>query len=388
MAPIPRVITVDPQAAVSRLVRAAVDLFDQPVVQVDVPGSWEALDEIQRGGYQLVVTALHIDKHMKGFELALRVRQVSPSTAIVILAEPDALEELDEETRAESPFVYLRRPVDVAHFIQVVHAALRGQDVRAVSTPLAPIAPVALDELGPVPVLDPKATDVIVDTLMRDVGARTIVLSSRSGDTLLERGAVGTLDRNHLTQALLPMVRSTIAMGALVGGHIATLQYFDGDSYDVFVLSVGYHHFLSLIFDGQAGARQFGAVTRFGRRAAEDLKALLGSAAYKLEPPPLREPEPPVPAPPEVVEDVVEPVAVKAETWDADDVALAEPEPEPAAEPIGDFDVSILDGLAELDKQAADDLFDPDRLAEIASESRHGRGPLTYEEARELGIVP
>lgn len=388
MASIPRVITVDPQAAVSRLVRAAVDLFDHPVVQVDVPGSWEALDEIQRGGYNLVVTALHIDKHMKGFELALRVRQLSPSTAVIILAEPDALEELDDETRAESPFVYMRRPVDVNYFIQVVHAALHGQDVLKVSTPSTPLAPITLDELGPVPTLDPKATDVIVDTLMRDVGARTIVLSSRGGDTLLERGAVGTLDRSQLTQSLLPMVRTTIAMGNLVGGHIATLQYFDGDSYDVFVLSVGYHHFLSLIFDGQAGARQFGAVTRFGRRAAEDLKALLGSAAYKLEPPPLREPEPPEPEPEDVIEDVVEPIAVKAETWEADETPLPEPEPEPAAEPIGDFDVSILDGLAALDKQAADDLFDPERLAEIANESRRGRGPLTYEEARELGIVP
>ena len=370
------------------MVRAAVDLFDRPVVQVDVPGSWEALDEIQRGGYNLVVTALHVDKHMKGFELALRVSQLSPSTAVIILAEADALEELDDETTAESPFVYMRRPVDVGHFIQVVHAALHGEDVFKVSPPATHLAPITLDELGPVPTLDPKATDVIVDTLMRDVGARTIVLSNRGGDTLLERGAIGAIDRTQLTQALLPMVRTTIAMGSLVGGHIATLQYFDGDNFDVFVLSVGYHHFLSLIFDGQAGARQFGSVTRFGRRAAEDLKALLGSAAYKLEPPPLLEPEPPVAEPEETPEEVVEPIAVKAETWEADDTPLPEPEPEPAVEPIGNFDISIFDGLAALDNQAADDLFNPERLAEIANESRRGRGPLTYEEARELGIVP
>ena len=387
MTPIPRVITVDPQAAVSRMVRAAVDLFDRPVVQVDVPGSWEALDEIQRGGYNLVVTALHIDKHMNGFELALRVRQLSPATAVLILAEADALEELDEETRAESPFVYMRRPVDVIHFMQVIHAALHGQDVLKVTAPTARLAPVTLNELGPVPALDPRASEVIVDTLMRDVGARTIVLTSRAGDVLLERGAVGTLDRNQLAQALLPMVRTTIGMGDLVGGHIATLQLFDGDSYDVFVLSVGYHHFLSLIFDGLAGARQFGAVTRFGRRAAEDLKALLGSAAYKLEPPPpLLAPEPDdEPDAPPV--EIIEPMAVKAETWGADDT-LPEPELEASLEPIADFDMSILDGLIGLDNQAADDLFSPERLAEIASESRHGRGPLTYEEARELGIVP
>ena len=67
---------------------------------------------------------------------------------------------------------------------------------------------------------------------------------------------------------------------------------------------------------------------------------------------------------------------------------MPEPEPEAPLEPITDLDLSILDGLADLDSQAVDDLFDPDRLAEIASETRNGRGPLTYEEARDLGIVP
>ena len=36
----------------------------------------------------------------------------------------------------------------------------------------------------------------------------------------------------------------------------------------------------------------------------------------------------------------------------------------------------------------ADDLFDPDKLAEIANETRRERGPLSYDEARELGIIP
>jgi CheY-like chemotaxis protein len=391
MPSIPRIITVDPQAAVSRMVHAAVALFDRPVIQVDVPGSYEALDEIQRGGYALLVTALHIDKNMQGFELALRVRQLSPSTAVVIIAEADALEDLDDETRADSPFVYMRRPVDAAQFLAVVHAALQGLDVLNLPAPSdSDASPIfEMDALGPVPVLDSKASEVIIDTLLADVGARAVVLCSRTGQLLLERGVKGSLDRKQMAQALLPSVQSTIGMGELVGGHIATLQYFDGDSHDVFVLSVGYHHFLALIFDGQAGARQFGVVTRYGRRAAEDLKALLGSAAYTLE----RNPTPP-PQPVELLveaaAEIVEPVAVKAETWEPDEVTLpvAAPEPEPPAEPIADFDASFLDGLSQLDSQTADDLFDPERLAQIANEARKGRGPLTYEEARELGIVP
>lgn len=391
MASIPRIITVDPQADVSRLVRAAVALLDRPVVQVDVPGSWEALEEIERGGYSLVVTALHIDKQMQGFELALRIGQASPATEVVILAGVDDLEELDDETRAESPFVYLRRPVDPAHFVQVIQAALLGNDVRTVHLPAAPVAALPVDDFGPVPALDLKAAGRIIDALLTDVGARTIVLSSRGGDVLLERGASGGLDRTQLAQALLPNVRTTVGMSGLLNSAIATLQYFDAEQHDIFVLSVGYHYFLSLIFEGQAGSRQFGAVTRFGRRAAEDLKVLLGAAAHTLQAP-LRPTAPPEVAPPpgEAPVDVVEPAAVKAETWEPDvpEPVMPEPEPEAPLEPIADLDLSILDGLADLDSQAVDDLFDPDRLAEIASETRNGRGPLTYEEARDLGIVP
>jgi hypothetical protein len=170
------------------------------------------------------------------------------------------------------------------------------------------------------------------------------------------------------------------------------VQYFDGDLYDLFVLSVGFHHFLTVVFGGQSGSRQFGAVTRFGRRAAEDLKALLGASAYLLDtplpPPPAVLPEPVYEAPAEEL--VLEEPIARAEFWDEPEaIFVPEPEPEPVQlEAIEEFDPRILDGLRNLNADAADDLFDPERLAQIANENRRGRGPISYDEARELGIVP
>jgi DNA-binding NarL/FixJ family response regulator len=389
MASLPRVITVDPTWSVSRLVRAAIELLEGSIIQVDVPGSMEALEEVSRGGYHVLVTSLQIDRQMKGFELALRVRQSSPDTAVVILADEDD-QEIDEETRTSSPFIYLRRPVDVAQFVRVLTAALKGEDVfEAFMTPEAAAAPEAPD-LGLVPALDLKVGAVVIEKLLTDVGAMAIVLSSRAGEVLLERGAVGYIDRERLTHALLPSVRTMIAMGDLVGGHPAVLQFFDGEEYDVFVLSIGFHHFLSLVFDGQMGNRQFGAVTRFGRRAAEDLKALLGASAFLIQPsvPATEAPRRKTTraAEPEPEPEEVAPIALKAETWDE---TPAEPEPEAMQlEPISNFDPSIFDALGQLDSADADDFFNPEKLAEIANESRRGRGPISYDEARELGIVP
>src|SRR5215207_482814 len=114
--------------------------------------------------------------------------------------------------------------------------------------------------------------------------------------------------------------------------------------------------------------RQFGAVTRFGRRAAEDLKALLGASAFLIQPSapaaeaPRRKTTRAVEPEPEPEE--VAPTALKAETWDE---TPAEPEPqEMQLEPITSFDPSIFDALGQLDSADADDLFNPDKLAEIA----------------------
>ncbi len=386
---LPHVVTVDPTGALARIVRAAVELSGRSVIQIDVPRGSDALAEIQPSGVDLLVTALQLDEQsrggsaMHGIELAVSVKAKYPGAAVVVVGTADDPDELDPEYRATAPFVYLHRPLDGAHFLRVLAAALDGADVLTISQPTSRrVEPVT--HLGAIPALDMKVAARVVDSLLIDVGAMAIVVANRGGEVLLERGAVGYLDRELLTSALLPAIPTTIAMGQLVGGQPAALHFYDGDRYDVFVLSIGFHHFMCLVFDGQIGSRQFGAVNRFGRRAAEDLIALLGTSAFALAPPetPLYEPPPQAP---------VEPLITRAEEWTA--VAKSEPLPEPEPlhlEPIANFDQSLFDDLAleSVDESLADDLFDPEKLAEIANETRRERGPLTYDEARELGIIP
>ncbi len=387
---VPRILTVDPTGSIARMVRAAIELTDRSVIQVDVPRSQDALDEVSRGGYDLLVTSLGIDRQMKGVDLARRVRQSSPDTAIVIVADADDPGEPDEETGANALFVIMRRPVDIHQFLRVFEAGLSGGDaLKAITANTSAPGKMAMD-FGPVPAVDSKAAFMVVDKVLTDVGAQAAVLSSRSGEVLIERGGARALSREQLSSALLPVVQATVSMRELVGGHADGLHFFDGEAFDVFVLTVGYHHFLSLIFDGNSGSRQFGAVTRFGRRSAEDLKALIGAGAMLIEPRAPVQVETRVKTPPfvDVELELVEPLVVKAETWDNDETSQAEPEPTAQLDPIDNFDPRILEALSAVDDSAADALFDMDRVAEIATESRRGRGPISYEEARELGIVP
>ena len=286
MSVLPHIVTVDPTGTVARIVRAAIDLIDQSVIQIDVPGGLDALDEIGRTGCQLLIAALQLSGDMSGIDLALKVKETHPGAAVIVLGDVDDPPELDEAYRASAPFVYLHRPVDAV----AVHARpprRAGRRRHLFGERPARLHPqVAADlDIGPIPALDMKVAERVVDSLLVDVGAMAIVVANRGGEVLLERGAVGYLDREQLDQrapADRPHDRRDGAVGG--GGQPSALQFYDGERYDVFVLSVGFHHFMCLVFDGQIGERQFGAVNRFGRRAAEDLIALLGINAFTVTP--------------------------------------------------------------------------------------------------------
>lgn len=400
MGVLPHIVTVDQTGALARMVRGAIDLVDHAVIQIDVPGGADALDEISRTGCQLMVAALRLTDDMSGIDLVLSVRQMYPQAALIVIGDIDDPKELDEAYRATAPFLYLHRPLDGAQFMRVLTTGLEGGDILSASAP--PVRHIDSNvDMGAIPSLDMKIAERVVDSLLVDVGAMAIVLASRGADVLMERGAVGYLDREQLTNALLPTVRTTVEMGQLVGGAQPTaLHFYDGERYDVFVLSLGFHHFMCLVFDGTVGSRQFGAVNRFGRRAAEDLIALLGTSAFALKPSIPEEEKtrrlrakPKDTAPLEMPAN--EPLIERAEEW----AGAAQPEPEPIPEPEmvqlepisdADFDMSLFDNMAleGLDQALADDLFDPDKLAEIANETRRDHGPLSYDEARELGIIP
>lgn len=384
--PLPRIITVDPSLSLSRVVRTAIDLLERPIIQVDVPNSAEALEELSRG-CTLLVTSFEIDPNTKGFEFALQVKQRSPETSVLILGDEDDPEEMDEETAAESPFVYLCRPVDVHKLLRVLEAGIGGHDIKAAL--VAPSAGVAraTTDLGPVPSLSIEAAQQIVDRLLIDLGAMAILLATRTSEVLLERGAVGYLNREKLASSLTPAALSGIEVKELVGGQMSTIQFFDGDDFDVFMLSVGLHHFLCAVFDGQIGSRQFGVVTRFGKRAVEDLIALIGASAFIVQPSVRSQEErkPSTKARGQKQAEAEEEVILEPTRFDLD-IPRAEPEPlhfDPIE--VGEDDLAKMLAGSD-DFGSGEDLFDIDSLdKEMANQS--AKGKLDWDQAMEIGLL-
>ncbi|MBI1277326.1 MAG: response regulator [Anaerolineaceae bacterium] len=385
MPSLPRVITVDPTQNISRIVRSATDLLGISIIQVDTPTGADALEELRHSDANLIIMNWELDDEIQGLILALEVKQIAPQTAVLILATEDDPETVDEETDGEPPFVYLRRPVDIHQLLRVFIAGLKGENIIEAARTVANNAPTVIDH-GPLPPLNLQNARAIIKQMLVDVGAMAIILSARNGEVLLEDGAPGYLDRELLTKALIPTVMTTIEMSPLVGGQAQTIHFYDGDEKDVFVLSVGLHHFMCVVYDGQAGGRQFGSITRYGRRAAQDLVALLGASAFLIQPS-----ETPQAAPTgrsttskrktatTEVQKVELELAVKPDE-------APSPEPEHVKlDPIQNFDLGLFDQM--LDASAADDMFDLDRLAEMVN-TGSGRKEISFDEAIELGVLP
>lgn len=393
MGSLPRILTVDPTGTIPQIVRGAIDLMDRLVIQVDTPGGDEAIDEVKRGGYDLVISAWEPtrDQSMKGWELAAKIKLDSSETAIIIVADEND-PDMDQETQDDSPFVYLQRPMEPKQFLRVLEAGLDGKDLREAMLTVASGGGGSLEvmDMGPVPDMNMDLSQTTMETLLTDLGAMAIVLSSRTGDVLLEVGAVGYLDRVALTQAILPTMQANINMKDIVGGNASALQFYDGADYDVFVLSVGLHHFLAIVFDGEGGSRQFGGVNRYGRRAAEDLIAGLGAAAWIIHKPQQEEVRrkselrttAPTPEPePEIID------LDRGSFGDDDEEEAQSVMPQMEAISDDEFDLDNLfgDDAGDLEGSFFDDL---EALEDLANDDGSApKGMMTMDQARELGLI-
>ncbi|MDX1991680.1 MAG: response regulator [bacterium] len=392
MPPMLRIITVDPSETVTRLVRSAMALLQRPVRHVDVPAAADALEELG-AGCNLLISIYDLDPRMKGFEFAIRVRKESPSTSVIILGDGGDPEEFDEETAKESPYVYLTLPVDAEKIVRLIVAGLESHDamIAALNPPPAQAAAAVVQDMGPVPSFDLSSARNIIDPLLRDLSAMAIILASRDGQVLLESGAVGYIDREKLVNALLPNIMTNIGVKQLVGGDLSTVQFYDGDEFDVFVLSIGLHHFMCVMYDGQTGSKNFGVITRYGRKAVLSLIDLLGANAFFIQPPVVRREEEPARA-------RTTKVKTKQPTEEAEvivlekaslDLAPATPEPQPEApklEPIADLNLDDLFG-APVNGGGLDDLFDPEKLEEIAKQNATQGKVMSYEDAQRIGLI-
>lgn len=375
-----RIITLDPSGAAGRMVRSALELLDLVPVQVDAPTVDAAMREIDRGA-TLFVVAEELDAQ-SGSEIAAQVADHNDDIAVVLITEDDV------DTPHDSVVAISRG--SAISFVRAVDAAIHHRSIRDAVRRTAAIPLLAEPDNSYIPHIDPVALDSVLDQLQIDLGALGLLLATRTGHLVVSKGAFGSLDVDRLVGMLAPTMKAGRDVRDVVGGQISTVQFYDGRSYAVFVLSIGLHHFLCVLYGGSNGARQFGAVNRFGRRGAEDIIARIGADAFIWQPT-AQEPEP--------VRSTARMRAVRLERSDSTlEVPLAKaefiettpeyvPEPELTLEPIENLDLDALFGDDVALDGDAEHLFDLDVLEDLTKSTQAGKGKLDWDQAKEIGLI-
>jgi len=378
----PRIIVVDDNKGIYNIVRASLELLGRKPRLIETQTSDDALMELRVSSPDLLVTAQTIGGTSFGPILALSAkRELAALPVIVLGSETDP--EMDEETLAQSPFVYLRRPLPPESFIRALRVSLDGPEA-------VPQQAAQEDTLGPVPVIDIDKLRPLLFQVMRDVGAMAAVLADRNGKVISYEGAAGYVDRDLLAATLGPSFGTTTRILSVLGEQPRVLKYYDGDKLDLFGLALGLHYFVTLIFDNKAGAN-LGNVKRYGGNAVNSMLEVIGAdIAYGVKPAPVVPVAPPVPNP----QQAAPTKGRKRRTTQEMPAVVAEaikpsrqPEPEPSKpmfEPIANFDPSLLDSLDNIDLSTADDLFSPEKLAASAGSSGNR---ISFEDAMLQGII-
>jgi FixJ family two-component response regulator len=360
-----RILLVDDQRDVTRMLRAALETLGRGYVIVDVPSGEEALLEIGRGGVDLLITDVRLPG-ISGVEVVKRLKKLDAAArAIVISGQTDVPFEAEAKRLGAA---YFSKPLRMDDFIQVVQRAL-GEPPSA-----RPVEPGAPEQ-------PPGIADRLA-ALRRDLGANAVFLVDRDGRIVVRAGDVTRLDMDAVLTELMTAFGASMKLCRLLGAFIpSNVHFFDGDEFDVYAANVGQFFAIVIVFDGERGAGQMGPVMRYGRQCADDLLNSLVSIGATPEPAPTlgpsRAPAPAAeaPAPP--------PRAAAPPAPPQRMAASVAPPPKPLTEE----EIKALDEAAKkVSREEAASFWDS--VLDEAEEAEVRPDALSWEQAEKLGLVP
>jgi CheY-like chemotaxis protein len=384
MASIPRILAVDRSSEIASILRGAMTLMDRAFILVEVPTAEDALAELRNSQVDLLVTSYALPD-LNGQELASRAIRESAGTPVIILASSDD-PEVDPNILLNQPYHYLVRPVG-EQFLRALRVGLDGEAAVA-SQETSSIGSTAL-ELGPVPNLEQSVLRDQLFAIMRDTASMGGFVANRMGRVVFAEGATGYFDIDFCAAKLAPYFAQTIYFREMIGGNAWSLQYFDGDEYDLFAISLGLHYFAVLIFDGSKRP-QFGPVTNYGRKGADSIIEVLGAEAWSYRRslpqktatqamPMISAEEPAAPEPEVPVE-----LARAHISTDSPKTIIPPTTPDLNFEPVENLDMDVLFNQS-IDEGSFDNLFADE---DLSGASLFGKDDsVSFDEAIDMGIL-
>ena len=392
MAEAKQILVVDDHFEMLEFLRSMLEVSGQDYEVLAVPSGEEGLLELRRSHFDLLITDVRLPG-MSGFDLVRRVRKLGrdlPAIMITAYSSPQGEKEAEEL----NVFRYFKKPLDTDSMLTAVHQALYGD---------APVeTPVAADNVAQVEV---EMTDEVrqrLDALRADTGAFDVMLTTNSGQILLNVGDAQNLDLDRLAAILTrTIVDSFLLADELRAKKPFTLQYHTGGHTELYCANIGNSYFLTIFFDARSRRGRIGTIWVFAQRAIKDLQDMLPalpevrSEAPPLPPRKVEREQPPAISPTRIKGDRKKRQPEKKEETAVPDWALEipdDPEPEETAVTPDyiDIDPNELEKLLATDGESAGGSLDMDSFWDISledDETANKSKGMSFEEAMKQGLI-
>ncbi|MBN1888943.1 MAG: response regulator [Thermoflexales bacterium] len=253
------ILIVEDEAKVAFFLQESLESIDQRYQVVRVASGEEALDELARGPFDLVVSDLRMSG-INGLDLLKRVREQNPSTQTILITAYGS-DEVEAETRRLQTYRYFTKPFRIEEFTAAVKDALNNEDARRGKAEAEVLSASQLEQM----------TQRLSD-LRYEVGAQCVLLSNETGEVL---GEAGFSDQLRPVQ-LVALMGSAFFRGPELARQLRedrsfNLHYHEGTRYDIYTANVGERLFITLVFDRRQGASRIGMVWLYAKRAIQDL---------------------------------------------------------------------------------------------------------------------
>jgi DNA-binding response OmpR family regulator len=232
-----RIMIVEDQREVSRLLHSALDTLEYELDIVEMPSGEEAILESSRNTIDLLVSDYRLPG-ITGIELMRKVKKHRPKVKVILITgqTDPKIRKAVADAGADAFFI---KPVPIADFLDAVE---RHLGLVETILPPEPIAPP--DEV--------EVTENLPDTLVRlrmDMGAIAVLLMNDTGHILARAGDLpDSNDEISLLSALLSIHSAGQKVSRLVGQQVPANWYlFNGGEYDLVFAPVGSNHAMLII---------------------------------------------------------------------------------------------------------------------------------------------
>jgi CheY-like chemotaxis protein len=232
-----RILIVEDQREVSRLLRTALETLEHKMSVIEIPSGEEAILYSSRNPVDLLVSDFRLPG-MTGIELMVKVRKYHPEMKVILITgqtDPKVRKDV-AEAGADAFFI---KPVPIADFLDAVERHL-----GLVETILPPEPIAAVEEA----VIRHSLPDLLAN-LRRDLEAIAVLLLGDTGRVLARAGDLpDTKDEVSLLSSLLSIHSAGQKVSRLIGQTVASNWYvFDGGKYDLIFAPVGMTHAMLVI---------------------------------------------------------------------------------------------------------------------------------------------